>query len=109
MKMFSQGKTIEPTSHDVYAVYDPKTGRIMHMHEIVRWPDAFAAPQSDPLGRAFEMAARLGHEVAELKAIRFDAAAFSAGKRYKIDPESSTLVETGEIPSHKWQRRRGAS
>jgi hypothetical protein len=109
MKMLSEGKTIEPMSHDIYAVYDAKTGRIVHMHEIVRWPDAFAAPRNDPLGRAFELAGRLGHDVAKLKAIRFDAAAFSGGKRHSIDPKSLALVETGEVPGPKWQRRRGTS
>jgi hypothetical protein len=37
---FHEGEHHAPEFHMMCAVYDPSSGRILHIHEIMRWPGA---------------------------------------------------------------------
>ena len=98
MRAFFRGQVLEPESHELCAVYDPKNGRIMHVHEIVRWPGAVDRTKTDVQARALEMAAKHGLEVGRFKTLRLDPAAFDRRKRYRIEPKSLRLIELERTP-----------
>jgi len=92
MKAFLQGRILEPESHELCAVYDPRDGRIVHVHEVVRWPGASGAATQGVETRALEIAAGLGHRTARLKTLRLEPSAFAPRKRHRIDPKTLRLV-----------------
>jgi hypothetical protein len=98
MKAMFRGKILEPELHETCAVYDPKTGRIVHVHQMVRWPGMPALTKRDIEKRGAEIAAKLGHDVARLKPLRLEIGSFERGKRYRIDPKSERLIAI-ELPA----------
>ena len=93
MKAFFHGKILESEPYEVCAVYDAKDGRIVHVHEIVRWPGSPESSKHTLERRGLEIAAKMGHAVSKLKALRLEPIAFDRGKRYRIDPRSERLIE----------------
>jgi hypothetical protein len=49
--------------------------------------------------RGLEIAAKMGHAVSKLKALRLEPIAFDRAKRYRIDPRSKRLIEIERVPS----------
>jgi hypothetical protein len=99
MKAFVHGRIVESEPHEVCAVYDRRDGRIVHVHEIVRWPGSPASSKQALVKRGLEIAAKMGHKVSKLRALRLDPMAFDRGKRYHIDPKSKRLIEIERPPS----------
>jgi hypothetical protein len=99
MKAFVHGRIVESEPHEVCAVYDRRDGRIVHVHEIVRWPGSPACSKHTLESRGLEIAAKMGHAVSKLKALRLEPIAFDRAKRYRIDPRSKRLIEIERVPS----------
>jgi len=93
MKAFIHGKVLESLPHEICAVYDRKDGRIIHVHEIVRWPGSPESSKQTLEGRGLEIAAKMGHKMSRLKALRLEPMAFDRGNRYRVDPKSERLLE----------------
>jgi hypothetical protein len=95
MKALFRRKILEPELHETCAVYDPRTGRIVHVHQMVRRPGVPALSKRDVEKRGAEVAAKLGHDVARLKTLRLEPGSFDRGKRYRIDVKSKRLIAIG--------------
>src|SRR6266567_8086392 len=92
-KAFHRGEVLHPLSHEICAIYDPRDGRIVHVHETMRWPGSSDSGRHDFEARSLEMAAEHGHEVSRLKTMRLDPATLDPTKHYKLDPKSLRRIE----------------
>ena len=69
-------------------------GRIVHQHEVVNFRGAKRAGGTEVEAvAASRMAAQLGHDVSNVKALHFSSDEYSTEKCYKIDTGSLRLIE----------------
>lgn len=87
------GPLLEPESITACFLFEPKTGRIVHRHEVVNFPGATKPDAREIESEACRMAAAQGYDVAELKALVLSSRDYSSAKCYKVDPSALRLVE----------------
>jgi hypothetical protein len=93
MNFFTQGAMLEVESTRTCVLYDKNDGRIVHQHEVVNFRGAKRAEDTEVEAVASRMAAQLGHDVSNVKALHFSSDEYSTEKCYKIDTESLRLIE----------------
>jgi hypothetical protein len=85
------------SSVDVTVLYDPRDGRVVHMHHLVTLEGAERRTRAEQQQRARETALRLGCHVGGLEVLH--VADFQpAGKTYRVDLQSQALAETPVTP-----------
>lgn len=86
------GKPVEGRVSMV-GLYDPDTGHIAHLHRVVKISGDRDVTPDYVEQRARDLYADTGKDHSKLKAITIDPAKFKKGSRYKVDPNTSELVE----------------
>ena len=84
----SQG--FDATAQSAYAVYDSKTGRIVHLHRVTVHGDAAAPASDENEARALDLARRHGHE-AELQVLEVSPRDLEGRSPQQVDLASRTL------------------
>jgi len=85
------GKPIK-TKISMALLYDPKTGRIAHVHRVVRFDPKQKETRAHVEARAKEMATRHGWDVGKLKVLHVDPTKLTKGTRYRVDRKGGKLV-----------------
>src|SRR5438105_3944133 len=84
-------------SVDVAVLYDPRDGRVIHMHHVIALEGAEHRTREEHQQSAREAAVRLGCNVEGLEMLH--VADFQpTGKTYRVDLGSRALVETPVTP-----------
>ena len=94
---------LEVESEDVYVVYHPKSGDVVHVHRVFNYRGADRLP-SGAAGeaRALEMAARFGHRTKGLRALTVSPDEVRAMGPKRVDVKRRKLV----LGSLDWPRSR---
>jgi hypothetical protein len=93
----SAGSAPAVSSVDVTALYDPRDGRVIHMHHFIVLEGAERRTREEQQRSARESALRLGCNVEGLEVLH--VADFQpTGKTYRVDLEARALVETPVTP-----------
>jgi hypothetical protein len=91
MMMGGAGKSLKVTESHSVAVYDPKDGRVLHMHHVVVLEGGKSVGAEQAQKEALAAAKRRGLRVEKLKTLRADLPAEAAG-RFKVDVAKQKLV-----------------
>ena len=77
---------------DVVALYDPKDGRVAHLHRVLTFAGAERRATQDQLRSAIDSARRLGRDVDALEAA-FQADAEPGAAMYRVDLTTKALAQ----------------
>jgi hypothetical protein len=89
----SDGDTPSVAWVDVTAIYDPRDGRVVHLHHVITAAGATRRTPDDQQRTALEAAARLGVDVEGLELLHVSDFYPTAGKAYGVDVSVRRLVE----------------
>lgn len=92
MRGVMNGKSIEG-SVSIVALFDPNTGDIVHLHQVTKFSGDKSITPDYVEQRARDLYASTGKDGSKLKAISIDPEKFKKRSRYKVDPNTSELVE----------------
>jgi hypothetical protein len=93
----SAGNAPAVLSVDVAVLYDPRNGRVVHMHHVITLDGAERRTRDEHQQSARESALRLGCNIEDLEVLH--VADFQpTGKTYRVDLGSRALVETPVTP-----------
>ena len=90
---FIGGPPLDPESITACFLFDPKSGRIVHRHEVVNFPGATRLEARQIESEAYRLAAVQGYNVSELKALLLSSGDYSTAKCYRVDTSTLRLVE----------------
>jgi hypothetical protein len=71
----------------VVALYEPKSGKIVHLHTIATFKGARAASEEEAIKRATAHASHIGHAVDKLK-VKVSSNLEHATRPHRIDPKT---------------------
>src|SRR5215470_20417586 len=89
----SAGNGLAVASIDTVALYDPRDGRIVHMHQVIAFEGVRRQNPDELHLRAAEAAKRFGCKVDCLKGLHVPNFSPAVGKIYRVDPKKPALVE----------------
>jgi tRNA G37 N-methylase Trm5 len=89
----SVGNTPAVAGIDAVALYEPRDGRIIHMHHVVVFEGARRQSHDELQRRAEEAAKGLGRKIDGLKTLHIQNFSPAPGKHYRVDAKKSVLVE----------------
>lgn len=91
--LLKSGKEIVPESTQTCILYDPKSGRIVHLHQEITYPGGRKLTQSDAESRALEAVAKVRGNAVGLKVLHVSPKELQPSKIYKVDVKAGRLVE----------------
>jgi hypothetical protein len=92
MRGMSSGKQIEG-SVSIAALFDSDSGKIVHLHRVIRFGGDKKVTPEYVQQRARELYARSGGDDSRVRSITIDPTRFKKGGRYKVDVETFVLIE----------------
>ena len=104
----SAGDAPAVASVDVAVLYDPRDGRVAHMHHIIALEGAERRTREEHQESAREAALRLGCDIEGLEMLHVTDFQ-PTGKTYRVDLRSRALVETPVTPRKPVTARRDRS
>ena len=109
----SAGSAPAVSAIDVTFLYDPRDGRVFHVHHVITLEGAQRRNPAEQQRRAEESALRLGVPVENLEVLHV-ADFRRTGKMYRVDPKTRTLAETPmtarkSIAPHRGRRSQDSS
>jgi hypothetical protein len=87
-----------PRTVQTAVVYDLQTGAIQHVHQHIALEGGVIPDHEQVENRAIEIAVGHGRDPLKLKVLHVAADTLQGGKRYKVDVNGLTVVETGSHP-----------
>ena len=91
LAQFMSGGTARPVSHKVCVLYEPDSGRIRHIHQVVTLQGGTESPESDIEQSTRKHLVRRDGE-AELHALLLDAAGLNLARKHRVDTKRKHLV-----------------
>jgi hypothetical protein len=85
------GKSLKIVEGHAVAVYDPKDGRVVHMHHVIVFEGGKSVSAEQAQKEAVEAVKRRGLRVENVKTLRADLPAEPAG-RFKVDVDKKKLI-----------------
>ena len=82
----------EIESDRTYVVYDEKTGRIAHVHQVTTYAGAKAASERADKAEALKLAKQFGHSVRGLRVLNVRARDLNLGVPQRVDVKTRRLV-----------------
>jgi hypothetical protein len=73
-------------------LFDAETGAIQHVHRVVTMEGVTETSDADMERRALQLAKDHGIQTAKVQIAHFDAKAFAARARYKVNPKTRALM-----------------
>lgn len=99
MKRLSTGQSHVRTIQS-YVVFDRSDGKIVHIHDVITLEGAESQSDAEVERRALELVAERGIDTSGLGTMAIGSEAIKPGTRYKVDVQSSTLVELRRETRH---------
>src|SRR6188472_1337551 len=78
-------------SIDAIALYDPKDGRVVHMHHVVTFEGITAQDREAQRQNALDLARKFGHKVVDLQVLHVPNFQ-PTGKAYRVDLAKKALI-----------------
>lgn len=91
---YFKGKAVDDRAAKVCVLFDPKDGRIVHVHGATKLDGAKEIDENELERRAIGHAKSFGHEVAGLKALHVPISAIRQPGTLKVNAEGSGLVQS---------------
>jgi hypothetical protein len=91
--MIKDGKAIAPESIQTCILYDPKSGKIVHHHQVLTYPGGRRLDEGQVESQALELAAKVRGDASGLRALHVTDNQFQPSKIYRVDLKSRRLVE----------------
>lgn len=89
-----KGTVVDDRASKVCVLFDPKDGRIVHVHGMTTLDGAREVNEAELERRAVGLARAFGHEVAALKALHVPISAIRQPGTLKVNAEGSGLVQS---------------
>ena len=90
-----KGTVVDDRASKVCVLFDPKDGRIVHIHGVTTLDGAREIDNPELERRAVGHAKAFGHQVAALKALHVPVSAIRQPGTLKVNAEGSALVQSG--------------
>jgi len=100
------GKVPALQSVDAIVVYDPKNGRVRHIHQVLVFKGGNAFVRLAAEKEALSQAEALGHRTASLRTLHVPDFR-EIGALYRVDVEKQTLIKTQAFARTKEPTKRG--
>lgn len=98
----------EPEEIHTMVVYDAKTGRIVHRHQVVTFPGAPKKTKEQLQARAIEMARSRAGTTKALAVLHANSEMFTEPIEYRVDLKKKRLVRVREFTEKAPRRRKKA-
>lgn len=97
--LYFRGKPLEHEASQVCVLYDPRDGRVVHVHGSTAVRKELACTKAQLEERTLHHAKAFGHSVAGLKTLHVPLSAIRQRGTMKVDEESQTLVVSSPPPA----------
>ncbi len=94
------GKPVSDDASRVCVLYEPKSGRVVHVHGVTVLPGGKEVSKDELERRAVARAKSLGRSVAGLKTLHVPVAAIRQRGTLKVNSKGTALVTAWEPPTH---------
>lgn len=94
------GKSVSDDASRVCVLYEPKSGRLVHVHGVTVLPGGKEVSQAEMEQRTVARAKSLGRSVTGLKALHVPVAAIRQRGILKVNSKGTALVTAWEPPAH---------
>ena len=92
--LFQTAAALEIESERAYVVYDTRTGRIVHVHQVTTFRGAISGSQDDEEARALALAEQFGHRPHGLRALAVAPSELNLSVPQRIDLKTLQLIRT---------------
>ena len=92
------GKPLDDSSSRVCVLYDPKDGRVVHIHGVTTVHGGKTISDADLADRTIEHAKVFGHSVSGLKPLHVPLSALRQRGTFKVNAEGTDLILSWEAP-----------
>jgi len=96
--LFVKGKPVDDNSSRVCVLFDPKNGRVVHVHGATTLPGGKKRSDAELETEATEHASAFGHSVAGLKALHVPLSAIRERGAFKVNAQGTGLEATPRTP-----------
>lgn len=90
--LHANGKPLSDDSSKVCVLYDPKDGRVIHVHGVTILPGGEKVSDAELLERTIAHAKALGRSVQELKSLHLPLSVIGQPGTLKVDAKGTGLV-----------------
>ncbi len=91
----------KPTSHEICMIYDPATGRVVHVHQHITYPGGRQVSASEIEAHALAVLARgMKADVSGFHVLHLKPEEYQEGALYRIEPESQRLITVRRATSN---------
>lgn len=104
-KQYFKGKPLPDESSRVCVLFDPKDGRIVHVHGVTILPGGKHVSEAEVEGRTRSCASALGHSITGLRHLHVPMSAVKGGGGFRVNAEGTGLVSRSSIREIARQRR----
>jgi hypothetical protein len=98
---YHNGRPAGENASRACVLFDPKDGRIVHIHGVTSFVAGKKLSDADMEKRTFERAASLGRSTSGLKAIHVSPQDFKPHRMYRVDVKRRVLLETSKLSSSR--------
>lgn len=112
--LFVKGKPVDDKSSQVCVLFDPKNGRVVHVHGVTALHGGKKSSEAELEKDATEHAKAFGHSVAGLKALHVPISAIRERGAFKVNAQGTNLemaprtpMRASELPA-KWRNQNTA-
>jgi hypothetical protein len=99
--LYFKGNEVSDEATKVCVLYDPKDGRVVHVHAVTVLPGGKEVTEAELELRTKAHATTLGRSVEGLKHLRVPLSAVRQGGHLKVDPSGTGLVGVASPPSRR--------
>ena len=97
-RIFVKGKPVDDSSTRVCVLFDPKNGRVVHVHGATTLQGAKKVSDAELEKDATEHAKAFGHPVAGLKALHVPISAIRERGAFKVNSQGTGLEAASRAP-----------
>ena len=90
--MQTMSGTLKVQAHGVCVIYDPASGRILHVHHDIALPGGRPASENEVEGAAMVQLRKRGSHSEQLQALHVKPDELQPRARYRVDPQRRVLV-----------------
>jgi hypothetical protein len=92
MQMQKMGGIVKAQAHRACVIFDPVSGRILHVHHDIALPGGRLVSESEAEEAAMAQLRKRGRHSTQLEALHVNPDELHSRVRYKVDPQHRVLV-----------------
>ncbi|HKS81896.1 MAG TPA: hypothetical protein VJR23_10370 [Candidatus Acidoferrales bacterium] len=96
--IIANGKPVSDDASRVCVLFDPKNGRVVHVHGVTTLPGGKKVGESEMAERTLARAKSLGHQVSGLKSLHLPVSAIRGRGPFKVNAKGTELEFSKQAP-----------